>query len=112
MASRNFSPPPAGPYLTIPFLSAFIATSIAPSGQLKSGSPTAKFKTSFPSDFNCLALALSATVGDGLNREILSDKVGILISLSFMQVFSIGAIFEKNLLTTNFLAIDAQAYTG
>ena len=55
-----------GVYFVTPASMAFIAASFTFCGVSKSGSPTLKSITSFPSAFNCFVLDDTASVGEGL----------------------------------------------
>ena len=64
IASRNSCVPEVGVYFVSPFSMAAMAAALMDFGVSKSGSPAAKFTTSWPLAFNSLALAVMASVAD------------------------------------------------
>src|SRR3954464_7843223 len=65
MACRRGSMPGVGAYFVLPAFTAAMHASLICSGVSKSGSPAAKLHTSCPAACNALALASTASVGDG-----------------------------------------------
>src|SRR6187455_1566190 len=65
MAWRSGSMPGVGAYFVLPPFSAAMQASLMCSGVSKSGSPAAKPQTSSPAACRALALASTASVGEG-----------------------------------------------
>src|SRR5437868_15550557 len=81
MAWRSGSIPGVGPYFVLPPLSATMHASLICSGVSKSGSPAAKPQTSSPAACRALALASTASVGEGatLRAQVESGAGGMLM---------------------------------
>src|SRR3954463_13817190 len=81
MAWRSGSMPGVGAYFVFPPLSAAMHASLMCSGVSKSGSPAAKPQTSSPAACRALALASTASVGEGetLRAQVESGAGGLLM---------------------------------
>src|SRR5687767_12257653 len=81
MAWRSGSMPGVGAYFVLPPFSAAMQASLMCSGVSKSGSPAAKPQTSSPAACSALALASTASVGDGetLRAQVESGAGGLLM---------------------------------
>src|SRR3954466_8559435 len=81
MAWRRGSMPGVGAYFVFPPFSAAMHASLMCSGVSKSGSPAAKPQTSSPAACRALALASTASVGEGetLRAQVESGAGGLLM---------------------------------